>query len=358
MERIRLDLGFPNCFSVGSSGRRGGLAVLWTEDVQIQLLSYSQSHIDMEIRDMTDFSWHLTGFYGHPETGRRHESWALLKSLKSSSTLPWVCLGDFNEIMRQSEKVGGNPRSERQIHSFCNAIEYCELSELGFKGPRFTFIRKQLGSVLRERLDRVLVTHAWEEQFPGSISHHLPTVRSDHSPILLKVQRQKQRFGRKRGRQFRFENYWLNEEECETIVRDAWNQGAGASQMDIVLDKITKCGVMLQDWSAHKFGNIPECIKMLQTELQQLHDGTACDCSSEHLEQVQTELCSLQQQEEIYWKQRSRVQWLQEGDKNTSFFHTRASERRKKNVITELLDEGGHLVHDHEGMEQIALHYF
>ncbi|GLT59791.1 hypothetical protein SLA2020_325910 [Shorea laevis] len=33
MERIRLEVGFSNCFGVDSVGRSGGLAVLWTEDV-------------------------------------------------------------------------------------------------------------------------------------------------------------------------------------------------------------------------------------------------------------------------------------------------------------------------------------
>ncbi|GKV13708.1 hypothetical protein SLEP1_g24695 [Rubroshorea leprosula] len=287
---------------VDSVGRSGGLVVLWTEDVQIHLFTYSQSHIDMEILDLTDLQWHLTGFYGQVEIGRYHESWAVLKSLKSSSTLPSFCLGDFNEITKQSEKMGGNPRSEHQIQSFGEGIDYYELLELGYKGPHFTFVRKHHDNVLRERLDRVLMNRAWEEQFPGSISHHLPTMQSDHSPILIKVQR--------------------------------------------------------RDWSAHKFGNILERIKKLQSNLQKLHDGSASECSSEHLEEVETELWNLQQQEEIYWKQSSKIQWLKERDKNTSFFHTRASERRKKNVITELQDERGQIVSDQRGLEQIALHYF
>ncbi|GLT37135.1 hypothetical protein SLA2020_114700 [Shorea laevis] len=153
MDKIRLELGFSHCFSVGNIGRSGGLAILWNEEVQIQLLLYSQSHIDMEIHDLTDLCWHLTGFYGQPDVGRHHESWALLKLLKSSSTLPWVSLGDFNEIVKQSEKMDGNPIFEHQIKSFCEAIEYCGFLELGFKGPRFTFVRKQQDSILLEWLD-------------------------------------------------------------------------------------------------------------------------------------------------------------------------------------------------------------
>jgi hypothetical protein len=41
----------------------------------------------------------------------------------------------------------------------------------------------------------------------------------------------------------------------------------------------------------------------------------------------------LLEQEEIHWLQRSRANWLQFGDRNTSFFHNFASARRKKNFI-------------------------
>jgi hypothetical protein len=51
-------------------------------------------------------SWKLTCFYGHPDWTKRHESWALLNHLRSFAPLPWLCVGDFNEITEQSEKMG------------------------------------------------------------------------------------------------------------------------------------------------------------------------------------------------------------------------------------------------------------
>jgi hypothetical protein len=47
----------------------------------------------------------------------------------------------------------------------------------------------------------------------------------------------------------------------------------------------------------------------------------------------------LLEQEEIHWLQRSRVNWLSQGDKYTRFFHQFASARRKKNMIKRLKDD-------------------
>jgi hypothetical protein len=68
-----------------------------------------------------------------------HEAWAILKHLAQLSSLPWVCLGDFNEILENSEKVGGDTRSQGQMLAFRQALDCCDLSDLGYRGPKFTW---------------------------------------------------------------------------------------------------------------------------------------------------------------------------------------------------------------------------
>ena len=46
---VRVELKFENCFTVGRNGLRGGLAMLWSSDIAVNIASYSQHHIDAEI---------------------------------------------------------------------------------------------------------------------------------------------------------------------------------------------------------------------------------------------------------------------------------------------------------------------
>jgi hypothetical protein len=52
----------------------------------------------------------------------------------------------------------------------------------------------------------------------------------------------------------------------------------------------------------------------------------------------------LQDQQNIYWKQRAHSTWLIKGDRNTKFFHAFASKRKRKNYIKQLRDENGGVV--------------
>jgi hypothetical protein len=57
---------------------------------------------------------------------------------------------------------------------------------------------------------------------------------------------------------------------------------------------------------------------------------------------------------EMMWLQRSRITWLQEGDRNTSFFHRKAASRGKKNKIDQLRNEDGHMITDTKVMGEMT----
>ena len=69
----------------------------------------------------------------------------MLNSIKVSSCLPWVCIGDFNKVLHLSEHVGVQERSYAQIAGFSEMAEICGLSDLGFEGREWTYEKKVAG---------------------------------------------------------------------------------------------------------------------------------------------------------------------------------------------------------------------
>lgn len=77
-----------------------------------------------------------------------------------------------------------------------------------------------------------------------------------------------------------------------------------------------------------------------------------------HWHDLKAQLDRAYNEEELYWSQKRRVQWLQEGDRNTSFFHASFMRRRKGNMIVQLEKKGrGECNSKEEVLEEVSKFY-
>lgn len=157
------------------------------EEVSVDLMSISVHHIDVRVVDgVGEEEWRCTGFYGWYELHKRHLSWSLLESLPGQSPLPWLCIGDFNEILYGHEKKGGNDRADWQMMNFRRVVDVCGFRDVPYIGYDFMYDNgRGLEENVQCRLDRALVTSSWLALFPDSHLWHLDRVWSDHSPNKL-----------------------------------------------------------------------------------------------------------------------------------------------------------------------------
>ncbi|XP_028113864.1 uncharacterized protein LOC114311894 [Camellia sinensis] len=258
MERIRYKLGMQGCFTVDRVELSGGLALLWVGELQIQIKSYSKGHVDSIIlTESGATSWQFTGFYGNPNTSLRGDSWELLRRLQDQMNLPWVCAGDFNEILYAHEKSRMAARSQRQMDGFRQVLSDCDLADLDFDGQ------------------------------------------------LLHV----------------------------------------ASQ--------------LQAWNWWVLGNVQRSLNLKLAAIQRLQAlPIPSDADLAELRHVQLEVDELLEKESVMWAQRARANWLKDRDRNTAFFHAKASQRQKKKAISGLGNGRGEWCSKPAELEKIVISYF
>lgn len=57
LKRIRLRLCLHGCIGADCEGRRGGLSLMWKEDVELSLINFSKYHINVTIKNSEERKW-------------------------------------------------------------------------------------------------------------------------------------------------------------------------------------------------------------------------------------------------------------------------------------------------------------
>jgi exonuclease III len=354
MERFKWMLGMSNMFVKDCDGKSGGLALFWKKEVNIELRNFSRYHIDVEVVEEDGFRWRFTGIYGEPSTEKKEKTWKLLRILNEQANLPWLCAGDFNEILYSHEKRGGLPRAQNLMGRFRSALADCGLRDLGFVGDKFTWRNHShlASSYVKERLDRAVGNQDWCMRFPSCKVVNGNPRHSDHRPITIILDGDRRNFRARGVNSFRFEAKWLQEEECKSIVQNAWSTSAIRGQ-NTTSERIKRVAQDLKDWDHNILGDLEKRIKQAKRELEDVRRGSITQENVSRELLLREKLDRMEQQRDTFWKQRAHVKWLQSGDRNTTFFNAFASERRKRYTIKKLKKDDGSWV---EGQQQLKEH--
>ncbi|KAG8472680.1 hypothetical protein CXB51_034614 [Gossypium anomalum] len=243
--------------------------------------------------------------------------------------------GNFNAIINNSEKEGGRRKPKTLMDDFCDILEELNLTD-------FTWTNNKDGiRLVKERLDRFVISDVIMEKMSFLTLHFVCQSKFDHEAILMDTNRSKPK-GKSTDHRawFRYEFFRRRSKRIEISSLEC----NSLEKMELIRDK-------LGPWQYQHYRRIKYNIKELEKEISKLMDGSTNERSMGLLKNARGKLGHLYDVKEKHW-------WLKEGDRNTRYFHVRASGHRKKNNIERLKDTHGDWHEDKNEIYHIALKYF
>ncbi|OMP03932.1 reverse transcriptase [Corchorus capsularis] len=273
--------------------------------------------------------------------------WNELKDLKEQFDLPRIIGGDFNAVLHTKERQGRDENSlgTRSFTDFTNDLQLIDMPLLGAK---FTWgSNREIPSF--SRLDRFLVSTEVLISFPDIKQKLKPKSLSDHNPVLLFVENVN--WGPKL---FKFFNHWFEMEGFQEMVANAWDNNSGGDlfqRFRLLKPKIKEWYKACGEADFRRIEMVEEQIHQLDLKIQQ---GENVESNREEMTQKRGEIWRLYRSAERSWQQKSHLQWLREGDKNTRFFQLVATNRARRNHIDQIEVDGRVVVHPEEVKEEIS----
>ncbi|GAV80043.1 hypothetical protein CFOL_v3_23505 [Cephalotus follicularis] len=262
--------------------------------------------------------------YGLCDSRARKSLWTdIIYCANRFKKVPWTLLGDLN-VTGFSHEHSTNCRVTKAMEEFNSTIRAAELEDLRTSGLSFTWNNMRSGTTaISKKLDRALGNWNWFYCFGDSFGHSYNPGISDHSPISIQLMHHIQ----SSGRPFKFLNFWADHDDFLPIVRQEWTKIYDGSPLRQVQMKLKSLKSRLKCLSTRPdtlVANLRLTLMKVQSDL----DDNPEDADLKSLEvRLRHDFSISVKKEEAFFKQKSRIQWLKEGDANTTFFHRMAKMR-------------------------------
>lgn len=223
---------------------------------------------------------------------------------------------------------------------FNDIIQEAGLIDIPLKNRSFTWSNKRPNPVF-SKIDRCFTSSDWHLAYPIITLEALAMVVSDHTPLVLTCKN-----NAPVPHIFRFENFWFKYQMPHVMVQRLWDGTVGRPQDSVTgfHNKVNLLHRALQLWHKESFNNMERRLTFCKDAIlffDRIEEKRPLHVQEFGLRaKIKEKAYQLANDIEERWRQRSRCNWLKQGDKNTRFFHALASSRASKNRVLSIEHEG------------------
>lgn len=203
-----------------------------------------------------------------------------------------------------------------------------------------------------------MALNIWSNYYPSSVALFDPPGTSDHSPCIINLGFDVP----STKKPFKFYRHVMAHPNYSLLLIEAWSSPDlyGTAQF-ILSNKMTSAKNCIKLLNCRHYSNIQKCVKdsfyalqailahLLLNPSQQLTDAES---------EARKKYSIYFNTEEQFFHQRSCIQWLLEGDSNTSFFHKSVLAKQALNRILYLRDGNDRKITKPAQFKQLAVQYF
>lgn len=347
--------------------RKGRIWVLWSPQIRITPVFKSAQIITVSVFLEGEQDEFFCSFvYAENTVEERRELWEDIKTHQDSSLFrgkEWIVMGDFNETLEGDEHsnyqevdimTGG-------MREFEDVVQYCHFTDMGYQEPKFTWCNRRNEGIICKKLDRILVNEAWLHKRTQAYSIFEAGGCSDH--LRGRFHHKPEAVGKHRP--FKFTNAVAEMPEFLKTVSDYWKDKQPLFQSTYALFRFSKAlkalKPLIRTLSKKKLGGLTKKVGEAYKDLCDRQEATLNEPTQSN---IQRELVAAERWqtvsdiEEKILKQRSKLHWLQVGDKNNKAFHNAAKIRETRNAIREIRCASRLVVNSHEEIKEEAERFF
>jgi len=140
---------------------------------------------------------------------------------------PWFVGGDYNSLLRENERIGGDPVTYTNAEDFIACEDNHHLQEANYTSSVFTWNNNQGSTREFSRLDRILLNEEAVRVFAGPYFEVLHKDICDHCPLLLHLHNTQV----EKKHQFHFFNMCTKSLEFKQMAKREWTVSLQGSRM-------------------------------------------------------------------------------------------------------------------------------